>query len=553
MSYVAPNSDVWLCKGIPFDTQHTMSYRPPSEVEQQTRILSYTEYILNAQSYIRHTNNSIRVAIPPDSAIVCNYMAFRNTAFGNKMFYAFITDVEYVNNETSLITYSIDVLQTYYFDIDINPSYIEREHTETDGIGDNVMPEPVLATGQEIYSNNSAITHDTAGLYTVIVTSKHLLNPDGRYYTTFAQGALSGLVLTGAYNICNVTSATLNDFANVITSYIETAGGLSEIIAIYSIPKDNYPNGAWDATHTWLAPAVNPNQPDYKLLEIAKPTASDKLDTYTPSNKKLYTYPYCFLRVTDYRGGTKDLRYEYMPDNKQLRLTNSGILPSPSEQLSTFGYAGTDGQMSPWDNSMWISSYPTPTLSTSEFSDYYGSNHNAQIAQQLSNIFSTIVSAGTSVLGAANYGPDEGSIPTGGFSLVTSTVDNAARFIGRQQDMLNKTRVLNANNSSFLPYLYGRDLFGTYRVCYNRDILKMYDDYFTMCGYAVNRLKTPNFLTTKRRPAYNFCKMKQANITANGVPAQALTEIIQIFNSGVCLWEGITAVGLYQIPNAPTT
>lgn len=114
MAYVAPNSDLWLCRGVPLDSEYHYSYRPASASAQQTAILAYKAFTLTNQSYIRHTNNAIRVAISPDNALGCNYMAFRNTSFGNKMFYAFITDVEYVNNETSLITYSIDVLQTYF-------------------------------------------------------------------------------------------------------------------------------------------------------------------------------------------------------------------------------------------------------------------------------------------------------------------------------------------------------------------------------------------------------------------------------------------------------
>ena len=562
MAYVAPNSDLWLCRGVPLDSDYHYSYRPASASAQRTAILAYTAYTLTNQSYIRHTNNTIRVAIAPDDALGCNYMAFRNTSFGNKMFYAFITDVEYVNNETSLITYSIDVLQTYFFDVNILPSYIEREHSASDAIGDSVTPEPTLASGQEIYSNELALQHDVSGLYTVVVTTKDFLNPteDRRVYTTFTHFALSGLVLAGAYNICNVTSESLQDFISVLTNYIETAGGLSEIIAVYSIPKSAYPNGDWDSTHSWLAPRVNPNMPVAKYYTVTKPTVSDALDGYVPKNAKLYTYPYCFLRVTDYRGATKDLRYEYL-STSQLRVVNSGILPSPSEQLSPVKYAGTDPQMSEWDNAMWINNYPTPTFTISEFSDYYGANHNSQIAQQLANIVSSLFGGATSIISASGYDPEgSGGIPISNpISNLAGSINNAITFYGKQQDLVNRSVTINPNSSSFLSLLYGRDLFGTYRVCFNSTVLRIYDDYFTMFGYAVNKLKKPNFLqATTRRPAYNYCKTAGANITSktsasNSVPSQALADIKRAYNNGVCWWEVLANVGNYDLANAPVT
>lgn len=553
MAGVAPNGNIWLLRGVPIDMAHTKTYRPKSAADQFTAFSAYKKYTLTEQTYIRHSINSIRVEYSADDVIDCNYMIFQNSAFSNKYFYAFITDVEYVSNNTCRIVFEIDNLQTYYFDIDFLPSLIAREHSATDNIGDSVTPEPILASGQEIYSNPQAFQHDANGLYTVVVTTKDLLNPtQSRVYTTFTHFTLGGLVMAGAYNVCNVTSESLSDFANVITNYIETAGGLGEIIAIYAIPKDAYPNGNWDSTHSWLAPIVNPNMPDPKYYEVVKPTKGDTLDGYSPSNAKLYTYPYCFLRVSDYRGATKDFRYEYMGDGSHFRVVNSGIMPAPSEQLTALGYAGTDTQMSEWDNAMWISNYPTPTFSVSEFSDYYGANHNSQIAKQLSNIFTSVVAGVTAGQGASGYQSDSGeTMPVSNpINNVTSAINNAITFYGKQQDLINRTSVINANQSSFLSLMYGRDLFGTYRVCFNKTVLQMYDDYFTRFGYAVNRIKVPYFWNALGRTKYNYCKTQEANIRSKsattGVPMGALSDITNIFNNGICLWENMSEVGFYS-------
>ena len=216
--------------------------------------------------------------------------------------------------------------------------------------------------------------------------------------------------------------------------------------------------------------------------------------------------------------------------------------------------------MSEWDNAMWINNYPTPTLTLSEFSDYYGANHNSQIAQQLANIVSSVFGGATSIIGASGYDPEgSGGIPISNpISNLAGSINNAITFYGKQQDLVNRSASINTNSSSFLSLLYGRDLFGTYRVCFNSTVLRIYDDYFTMFGYAVNKLKKPNFLqASTRRPAYNYCKTAGANITSktsasNSVPSQALADIKRAFNNGVCWWEVLANVGNYDLSNAPT-
>lgn len=46
---------------------------------------------------------------------------------GNKWFYAFITNMTYVNDNRTDITITTDVFQTWQFDINFKESFIERE------------------------------------------------------------------------------------------------------------------------------------------------------------------------------------------------------------------------------------------------------------------------------------------------------------------------------------------------------------------------------------------------------------------------------------------
>lgn len=151
-----PNTTVKLLSGVPLDNTYTDSIYFDSLSAQQTYFNSKVTRTFSAMTYQRIGRNKIRVQVESDNIYNCNYLMFQNTSFGSKWFYAFIVDTpEYINDNVTEITYEIDVIQTYLFDVVLKPCFVEREHQATDEIGDNVLPEPV-DTGdfKSYYSNN---------------------------------------------------------------------------------------------------------------------------------------------------------------------------------------------------------------------------------------------------------------------------------------------------------------------------------------------------------------------------------------------------------------
>ncbi len=76
-------------------------------------------------------------------------MRFKNTSFENKWFYAFVTEVSYVNNITSRVSFQLDVLLTWMGDFALKSCFVERQHAAADYIGANTVPEN-LATGTPV-------------------------------------------------------------------------------------------------------------------------------------------------------------------------------------------------------------------------------------------------------------------------------------------------------------------------------------------------------------------------------------------------------------------
>ena len=143
--YIQPNTTVRLLTGVPLDNTyaHTLYFANKSSQTSYFESKTKAGCLLSNLSYQRYTKGSLRIQKLADDIYDCNYMMFQNTAYGNKWFYAFINNIEYVSNTVCEITYEIDVIQTWFFDVTLLQSFVEREHSATDVAGDNIVPEPV--------------------------------------------------------------------------------------------------------------------------------------------------------------------------------------------------------------------------------------------------------------------------------------------------------------------------------------------------------------------------------------------------------------------------
>ena len=88
-----------------------------------------------------------------DSLLEYTYVMYRNTAYGNKWFYAFITDMQYINDNMTAITIKTDSWQTWGFDVTLKKSFVEREHVADDTFGIHTVPEGV-DTGEYVCNGN---------------------------------------------------------------------------------------------------------------------------------------------------------------------------------------------------------------------------------------------------------------------------------------------------------------------------------------------------------------------------------------------------------------
>ena len=152
MSVIAPGTTIYLLKDVPLDDtfDHTLYWENTAQgkADQLDWFIGQTngfvERKLENYTYQRIEKGSCMVEAVADDIYGCNYMVFQNSPqYGSKWWFCFIQDVEYINNKTSRLTLKIDVMQTFYFDYEILPCFVEREHPITDIFTEHIQEEQV--------------------------------------------------------------------------------------------------------------------------------------------------------------------------------------------------------------------------------------------------------------------------------------------------------------------------------------------------------------------------------------------------------------------------
>ena len=193
--------------------------------------------------------------------------------------------------------------------------------------------------------------------------------------------------------------------------------------------------------------------------------------------------------------------------------------------LRPTNYKGSTGVFP--NESLTLSNYPMCSWSTDAF--------RAWLAQNAIPII-----ANATVKGAT--GAVMGGLPMAGASLLSSATN--ALVSGYQASIqadITKGNQNHGNNNvaSGLQSFYGG------RCSITKYYARMIDEYFTMFGYAIHRVKIPN---RNGRPHWNYVKTIGCNIVGS-VPADDMRKICNIYDAGVTFWKNGDEIGNYSLDN----
>lgn len=503
--YIEPNSNIKIYHNVPLDNtyNHTLYFGNLAEqnayFHANQQILKYN---LTAQSYQRVVKGSMRVAVKSDNLYDCNYLAFQNASFGTKWFYAFITGVEYINNETSEITFEIDVMQTYFFDITLKRCYVEREHSVTDGVGDNILAENVDIG--DITCNAISSSGHFSSYVAVIATA---YDSDGK------TGGYQGGLFSGVNYIAGKIDDEnqVNTLLDLLSATVD-ANQQDSVVSIFVMPFDFYTTG---------------NMPSVQVARVAK---NSTLHGYTPRNKKLLTFPYNYLSV-DCGNNDAIYRYEWFQDNQYCDFSMTGTVScNPQIMLEPKNYNG-DGLTFNHIERLVMTDFPQVAWSIDSF--------RAWLAQEASSTVLQGIASGTSIaMGAMSGNP---SAIIGGAMGLANTANNVILATNRPPQA-------KGTNSGTIDVATRTKDFYFRQMQVSAEYAKVIDDYFDMYGYATRRIKIPN---RSSRPHWNYVKTNGCVLSGNA-PADDVRKICGIYDNGITFWKSASDVGNYLLDNSPS-
>lgn len=515
----------------------------PDVATQAEYFTSKTVKFLEDNQYVKPQDGYIEVEGSPEQYYNINYLMYQNNNISNKWFYAFITSVEWASMHSTRLVLEQDVIQTWFFNVQMRNCFIERMHTVTDNLGGNIVPEPI---GGAKLHYEYAISYTTNGQQAVILAT---CDETGK--------PISGETIDRfTYSGVGVRKTNIATLPAILNRYVQN--GLADaVVGIYLLPL-SFPYDVPDRGE--MMPKLRP----------------ENIDGYTPKNKKLLSG--CFIsNFVSYMGQELEFNPEYVgvgtsqytPETKFKvnikidELHGAVVIAVPLYGLSSS--ASTDlfpNYPSPltmyiqlpkstWSYNTYENNYNLHSASNAIYVERSKQNRglgafNAS-AQALSGASQAILgsvskltspAAVVNPFGAINGAIQQGiggaqSVVNGGiqFQQYASGIDEITQSLTEIEENLNAPATGNLTQSNPYTQLNLTDLFVGYKTP-NRRIAMQYDNFLTMFGYAIKNLDTPS---RHNRKAFTYLQAPDLEVEGN-IPGDAIMTIKQAHKAGVRYW-----------------
>ena len=546
MVSITPQGDIYLCK-TPLENDYKNQLTFSNATNQFNYFNGKVFRSFNDYTYIKH-DNIIKVGANIDEIVNCNYLFYRNEGFSNKWYYCFITNMEYVNENCTSITFETDVWQTYQFNLTYKQCFVEREHVNDDTVGLHTIPEG-LETGDFIV--NSVEEFGNTQMNTKYIAMAYSGNPQQLFPTNTPHE------YTGLYTGINYLILGSPLDADYMIQGFADSGALEKIYAFFTIPAGlirssvHWYNGpsatggdvieVGDGNYPMFAlvpPDPSGSHFEITMLSSTNVNINTTINGYTPKNNKLFTSEFNYLYVSNNTGTDVKFNYEDFVSNQPAFKISGAISIGCAIKLIPLNYKKLDTTGTGMGNSLYtygVNASKYPTLA------WVGDTYTNWLTQNAVNLTTGFVSSGMSVLGSAFTGNPLYAM--GGLFDITNKLGQL-----RQHKLVSETGQGNINAGD-LTYSSKKMNFTIYRMSIKQEYAQIIDKYFNMFGYKVNIVKVPNITG---RTYWNYVKTIDCNVEAD-IPQQHLQLLRQMFNNGVTLWHDPTKMYDYSQSNTIVT
>ena len=517
------------------DLKNVQSYS--SRAEQISAIQGLLKHNYEHINIIRRDSDLILKGVNEDLT-QCNYLMYQNADISNKWYFAFIDNVRYNSLNSVIISHTIDVWQTYQFDITYYKNLILRAHVakSADTVGRWLAPEPISVAPE--FERKHKVFNDLSWIPQYVLHSTSVFNPNTKKYEYKGNG--TGASLSAEYGIFVDND---DDVQTVVKNY----GKLSAADALKSNDDDEYSNWISDlltgqtidkavklisttsisqlqdhrneliglyAIPAWVHSGTN----KYATNNIKKKDVTTTLPTttlacgYTPRNKKMLS-SLCKAYLFYNENGFK------LPLKPELFTSNTPVFTVKATELSTNGFL------------LQIGSYADYTAKTNKISynceNRLGYDANTGLDKVLNTLTSAVgvVNAVGSVASQAFAGNVGGAVQ-GAVGAVQQSINMIDALGQRGVNTGASGDIMSITENRAMPVF--ADVSPTEAQC------RYIDDYLDVYGYAINEIgKISTYM--KNRSNWNYIQVANCNIKVSA-PNDDFNKLKQMFESGVTIW-----------------
>lgn len=519
---ITPQTNIRLLK-VPFelDNKNQLTF---SNVNAQTSYFSNLNYLEEDNCSYQRKDNIIRFPAHIDNIINYNYVMYQNENYTNKWFYAFITNMRYVNDNMTEITIKTDVYQTWQFDLIYKQMFVEREHVSDDTIGLHTIEENLnIGEVTEIQEDYDASLSE---FYFVGVLSSWNVKTKKQFdgISLYTKQVFGKQLFLFDFTKLNYEGARdLLKF--IVTTNID--GHIEDLGEIFIIPealidKSKLILNEYDYTGT--------NDGQFYTMPYSDEIVSftmniDKIYSFanfSPKNNKCYVYPYNYLLVTNNIGNRNILKYEQFSGNKANFKIELSLSVGCSGRCVPLNYKN---QVKAIDEAIPLGKYPTCAWSGDAYINW--------LTQNAVNIPTKFLStAGSIIAGIAATAATGGNVAVGATVATLGISAQIGQSIGEFREASLAPNIEGSQNTGDVNFGANDNTFVFRHMRAKTEYLQVIDNYFSMYGYKVNNVKLPNITG---RTNWNYVKTINANILGD-IPQEDLQEVKNMFDSGVTFW-----------------
>ena len=517
------------------DLKNVQSYN--SRAEQISTIQGLLTHKYEHINIIRRDTDLILKGVNEDLT-QCNYLMYQNADISNKWYFSFIDNVQYNSLNSVIISHTIDVWQTYQFDITYYKNLILRSHVakSADVVGRWLAAEPISVAPE--FERKHNIFNNLSWTPQYVLHSTSVFNNTTKKYEYKGNG--TGATLSAEYGIFVNND---DDVQTVVKNY----GKLSAAEALKSNDDDEYSN--------WISDLLTGQTID-KAVKLISTTSISQLQDHRNELIGLYAIP-AWVHDGTNKYATNNIKKKDVTVALPTETLACGYTPRNKKMLSSlckaYLFYNENGFKLPLKPELFISDTPTFTVKSTELStnsfllqidsyaDYTAKTNKIsyrcenRLGYDANTGLDKVLNTLTSAVGVVNA---VGSVASQTFAgNVGGAVQGAVGAVQQSINMIDALgqRGVNTGASGDIMSITEKRAMPVFAdVSPTEAQCRYIDDYLDVYGYAINEIgKISSYM--KNRSNWNYIQVANCNIKVSA-PNDDINKLKQMFENGVTIW-----------------